>query len=200
MRTITFLTVALLAAPAFGVTQWMDAAELDRSGQPLGFAGVRAFIDNRAGHSDLTDVLFKFNWTGQSTMLGGITWIDPRNPWFGASNANYFQVLNGLYYITGTIYYPPTREWGPYFEIWSDPEGMGPKWGIEETVPAGLVWDACMFVQGPDVRLFHSPASGQTSFDGQTYVLYDDDPMPQTVPGPGVMILLVLGAAIIRRR
>ena len=198
MKTLTFLVLALLAAPAVGALQWMDAAELDRHGQPLDFAGCRGYIDNRQGVADLTNVRYKLDWTGTATGIPSYTWEDPRNPWYGASNHTWLQPLNGLWYLAGDIYYPPSREWAPNFEVWSDPEGLGPKWWIDDTVPAGLVWDRCFFVEG--VTLFHSPASGQASYDGQTYTLYDDDPMPQTVPGPGALVILAIGAVFSLRR
>ena len=177
----------------------MDAAELDRFGESLiGFAATRAFIDNRGGDTDLVDVRFALNWTGTATSIGGHdAWHNPENPWYGASNALMDQWVNGIRYSQGTTYYPPTHEWGPSFAMWIGEQCVSLDPGL---IPAGLAWDRCFSIEGDDIQLFHSPASGQTSFDGETYVLYDDDPMPQTVPGPGAAAVLGLGAVCVIRR
>jgi len=206
MKTLTFLLIGALAMPAFAVTQWMDAAELDGEGNPLnGFVATRAFIDNRGGTADLASVRFDLNWTGEATAAGALLWANPENPWYGASNALMRQMLGTVQYTVGTVYYPPTDEWGPYWNADPTPENdEDPEndWEVFDSVPAGLAWDACMWVEGEDVHLFMSPAAGETTFNGDTYTLYDSDPMPQTVPEPGVLALLAVGllAWNLRRR
>ena len=205
MRISAFLIVTLLAAPAFAVTQWMDAAELDKYGDPLGFAASRIWIDNGDGVSDLTNVRFKLNWTGTATGLGGLTWDDPENPWYGSQNALPVQIVGGKKYMQGDVYYPPTQEWGPAFYVDPTPDNDMDPWNdyeLFDAVPAGVAWDRCFDIQGDDVHLFQSPASGETSFNGDTYSLYDSDPMPQTIPEPGVLALLLVGCLAwnLRRR
>jgi len=191
MKTLTFLLVALTAAPALAVTQWMDAAELDAEGDPLdGFVATRAVIDNRENLTDLVDVRFQLNWTGTATAFNGLWWSNPDNPWFGAQNALTSQWIDDVRYTQGTTYYSPTQEWGPSFAMWIGDECTSVETGL---VPAGLAWDMCFSIAGDDLHLFQSPASAETSFNGETYTLYDSDPMPQTVPGPGTLALLAVG-------
>jgi len=203
MKTLAFLLLAL-ASPALAVTQWIDAAELDGEGNPLdGFVATRAFIDNRDGLTDLTDMRFALNWTGTATSLDGHgAWDNPENPWYGARNALPYQVVGGVGYSQGVVYYPPTHEWGPGWNVDPTPDDdtNSDDYILLDTVPAGLAWDNCFSVEGEDVHLFQSPATAETSFNGETYTLYDSDPMPQTIPEPACLAVLLAGACFLLRR
>jgi len=204
MRTLVLVSILLFAAPALAVTQWMDAAELDIEGNPLdGFVATRAFIDNRDGLADIAGVRYAINFTGTPSAMGTLTWENPDNPWYGASNALIYQLVDGKRYTQGTVYYPPTMEWGPAFAVDPTPENdddVENNYWINDTVPAGVAWDRCFDIQGADVRLFASPASAETVLDGQAFTLFDYDRLPQTVPGPAPLVILAAGLAFIRRR
>ena len=58
-----------------------------------------------------------------------------------------------------------------------------------------------MAISGPDVKLFHSPASGDLTIDGVTTTLYDWDPLPQTVPEPASLLLMsIVASYLVSRR
>ena len=57
-----------------------------------------------------------------------------------------------------------------------------------------------MAISGPDVKLFHSPASGDLTVDGVTTTLYDWDPLPQSIPEPATLLLLSIPAIALFRR
>ena len=191
----TIFAVVLLASVASGATQMLDAAEFDIGANALTYEGSpmvawRITIDNTKGLTDLTDVWFKMNYTGSPNAMPKMSFHIPASPWYGASNVRTEFLIDGVVWGAATVYSPQTQEWGPGFI----PEGALPDpshWGI---VPAGCSWDAVMAISGPDVKLFHSPASGDVTIDGVVTTLYDDDPLPQTVPEPSVLFLMSASA------
>ncbi|HUX00977.1 MAG TPA: hypothetical protein VMY35_08345, partial [Phycisphaerae bacterium] len=98
--------------------------------------------------------------------------------------------------------YPPTHEWGPAWHVDPTPDDdtNADDYILLDMVPAGLAWDNCFSVEGEDVHLFQSPATAETSFNGETYTLYDSDPMPQTIPEPACLAVLLAGACFLLRR
>lgn len=207
MRTATILFVLLLSAPVLGEVV-MDAAELDRFGEPLESAYVRLIVDNSVGTSAMTGVRFRINYAGEFIGISYCPWSDPANPWFGAPGGADTVLRDGTLYCQGRVFYPPTKEWGPCFSV--DPTPDDPPdplypddYVLLDTVPAGLRWDVCVKLLGTDgsaISVFASPARGVLAADGGETVVYDDDPMPQTVPGPTGLILLALGGLCVLRR
>ena len=115
-----FIAALALCLPsvAGGADLWMDAAEMDRYAVPFdGFAAVRAVVDNRLGATDLTNVRFKIEiHSGTFGSSQGWMWDDPSNPWFGVRTQAAF-LADGSSYTQGDVYYPPTQEWAPAFQI-----------------------------------------------------------------------------------
>lgn len=203
-RIIVPILVALLAAPASGAVV-MDAAELDRFGAPLETAAVRPIVDNSAGATDMTDVRFRIDYTG---VLGGIlhySWGAVENPWYGAPGGADAILHDGKLYRQGSVFYPPTGEWAPHFSVDptpKDPEDWWNDYELFDTVPAGIRWDLCVKLLGLDgspIEVFASPARGVLAADGGEAIVYDDDPMPQTVPEPAALVVLIVGAAAMLR-
>lgn len=198
-RIIVPILAAVLAAPASGAVV-MDAAELDRFGAPLETAAVRPIVDNSAGLTDMTDVRFRIDYTG---VLGGIFhygWSDPANPWLGAPGGADAILHDGKLYRQGNVFYPPTREWAPYFSVDPTPKDAEDWWNdyeLFDTVPAGIRWDLCVKLLpfgDSEIHVFSSPARGVLAADGGQTIVYDDDPTPQTVPEPAALVVLLIGA------
>lgn len=203
-RIIVPILAAVLAAPASGALI-MDAAELDRFGAPLETAAVRPIVDNSAGVADMTDVRFRIDYTG---VLGGIFnygWEDADNPWLGAPGGADAVLHDGKLYRQGNAFYPQTGEWGPYFSVDPTPKDAADWWNdyeLFDTVPAGIRWDLCVKLLpfgDSEIHVFSSPARGVLAAGGGETIVYDDDPMPQTVPEPAAVILLVVGVAAMLR-
>ncbi len=195
MKTI----FAILLFPSLVSAAVLDAAELDRYGDPLEYQGSsmvawRATIDNTGNVEDITGVRFKMNFTGTVNAMPNVWWTEPINPWFGASNARWEFTVGPITWQAGRVYYPPTMEWGPAFLNMSTSEV------VHDTVPAGCSWDAVMAFAGPDVKLFQSPASGDLTVDGVTTTLYDDDPLPQSIPEPFSLVILLSVLLLKRHR
>lgn len=49
-------------------------------------------------------------------------------------------------------------------------------------------------IDGSPISVFASPARGVLAADGGQTIVYDDDPMPQTVPEPAALVVLLIGA------
>lgn len=204
---ITLLMACYLALNAAAATMQMDAAQEDRYGAAFsGFAAVRPTIDNRQGKADLTSVRFKLEiHSGTLGGIGGWTWDNSDNPWYGARSAADF-TPGGAKYMQGIVYYPQSQEWAPYFFV--DPTPGNPNdwendYEIFDSVPIGIRWDHCVKIigwLGDDIELF-SIAEGTLSSTQVTETLYDTDPGPQTVPEPAILsILLVAGVGLVPQR
>lgn len=203
MKTQLTLLVILLVAGTIHADVVMDAAELDRFGAKLEHVSCRLIVDNSKGLTPMTDVRFKINYTGQMAGTQGYLWSDPANPWYGAKGAQDEWLVGGKKYSQGTVFYPPTKLWGPYFRVDPTPENpddMENDYGIFDTVPAGICWDRPFKFfswPGSEIKLFHSPAEGVLTADGSDTTLYDSDRTPQTVPEPATMLLLAAGGMIL---
>ena len=180
-----------------------DAAELDGQGQPLEWPALRMVVDNREGTEPLSNVRFHPEVMGDWT--GGFYWSadDPDNPFYGAPQSEAEFLVDGIKYSRGWVVYPPTREWAPGFTADPTPDdNTDPEndWDIFDEVPAGLWWTLEMAVTGTDVHLFASPAEGDLTIDGATTTYYDTDRMPQSVPEPAALAVLLVGFCALSRR
>ncbi len=216
--TIVGMIAVLFASECCGaVTMSMDAAEKDRFGVDIvGAAGVRFSLDNTAGDADVTDVLFKAEIHGGTVNdYTWWAWSDATSPWFGARNYEPIS-FGSLEYSMGMCYYsdnPYNQALGrggyyaSAFQV--DPTPDAPEdpddpatWDdyiLIGTVPAGWLWDIALKFVGDDVDLF-STAAGEVVIDGVSTQLYDSDPLPQTVPEPASVLLMLIGALTLRRR
>lgn len=204
---IALLMTCYLPLNAAAATMQMDAAQENRYGATFsGFAAVRPIIDNRQGKANLTNVRFKIEiHSGTLGGIGGWTWDNTDNPWYGARSAVDF-TPGGAKYTQGIVYYPQSQKWAPYFSV--DPTPGNPDdrendYEIFDAVPVGIRWDHCVKISGwlgEDIELF-STAEGSLSSTQVTETLYDTDPGPQTAPEPAILsILLVVGVSFLRQR
>ncbi len=181
----------------------LDAASMDANGVPFDptVAAVRSTV--RAKDTALTNVRFKVQI--HSGTLGDMQlwrWSDSNNPWFGAAEDTFVTMDGGTEYRQGWVLYPPTQEWGPHFTVDPTPGVPGGEYEIFDTVPAGFTWDICLKLTGWDgspIDLF-STAEGQMSSDQGTYLAFDSDPMPQTVPEPVSLAVLAIGSLYLFKR
>lgn len=198
------------ATAAQGADVIMDAADYNKDGNRFnGFAAVRPIVDNSRGVTDMTGVRFKIEiHSGTLGGIGGWDYSSPDNPWYGAKDGKDVQIVDGKKYTQGIVYYPPTHDWAPYFDV--DPTPDDPDdWELNnyelfDTVPAGVRWDRCVKIigwAGGDIELF-SVAEGQLTADGANTTYFDTDSGPQTIPEPATLGLLVMGglAVFCRKR
>ncbi len=199
----TTLAVLLSAACAVAADVVLDAAKMDRYAVEFtGFAAVRSVVTAEA--NDLTAVRFDVEIHGGT--LGNVTpwgWADTNNPWYGARGVLAIRA-DGASYDQGFVYYPPQRQWAPHFSVDPTPgsPGSGDEYELFDVVPAGMTWDVCIKLEGwlgGDIDLF-STAAGEMSSDQLTVGVTDTDPMPQTIPEPASLILLLVGTAVLLRR
>ncbi len=200
MKTLSIIAILLFPGSVFAdPSVFMDAAEQKDGVIFSDYAGVRVVIDNTEGVEDMTNVRFTPTLHGGAIdHYGAWSWADPDNPWFGAPGAQDTIISNFISYTQGNVYYP-NGEWGPYFQClylpghpnFQSAPDPGDEWilnyfGLYDTVPAGFRWDAAVKMTGT-VDLF-STAEGQLNSDGASFVLYDDDPEPQTISGLSTLL------------
>jgi len=205
VSAIATTIVCLLASAASAATVEMDAANQDRNGISFdGYKAVRPIIDNSASATALTNVRFKIEiHSGTLGGIGGWAWTNTENPWYGAAAEKRIRG-DGAAYTQGIVFYPPTQQWAPYFDV--DPTPGAPNSGDEyelfDTVPAGMVWDVAVKLigwLGGDIEIF-STAEGDLTSTELTTTLYDSDPTPQTIPEPATVVLTLLGAVCLMKR
>lgn len=204
MKTIvTIAAVLMFAGIAAGAEVTMDAADYDKDGNRFsGFAAVRPIVDNAKGLTDMTGVRFKIQiHSGTLGGIGGWTYDNADNPWYGAKDGKDEQLVGGKRYTQGIVYYPPTQDWAPYFSVDPTPGNPGDPendYELFDTIPVGVRWDHCVKIigwLGGDIELF-SVAEGTLTADGSDATYYDTDSGPQTVPEPATIALIVVGGLV----
>ena len=225
-RFAAVILLCVCAAPAFGATAYFDAACQDLQGNPLDGTYIRAFADNSLGTANLTGVAFLPIAHNSVAMYDlSMRFDDPRNPWLHA-RADEFELecatawfQSGIRTSDGALlprftieYHEGHANWNPY-----DPDGFAwrPEWSEElrrviwdglhnqytlaaGVVPAGAVWDFT-YRMADGVDLFSVAESDYTA-DGVTTRLYDADMRPQSIPEPTSLLVLAVGALLLRRR
>ncbi len=187
MRTLGFAIVLALVGCAHAASVVLDAAAQDRHGVAFtGYAACRPIIDNSAGAADLTGVRFAIEiHAGTLGGIGGWTWTNADNPWYGARGAEALRP-DGAQYTQGIVYYPPTQDWAPYFSVDPTPgaPGSGDEYELFGQVPAGMVWDYPVKILGwlgGDIDLF-STAAGDLTSDQLNVRVTDTDRGPRRCP------------------